>query len=546
MAQFKYIKGDNTEGMVEATSADEAIKNAPDRLATSGVQAIPQAPTAPVIPVDSAMGGTPPLPKVDNKPIPSATTGSVSSAITSATTPPPEPVKEDTTARGTMEKLAGKLFGGDQDVASQREAIRVEQQTKEKEAQARLLGSKLTARQREIQKGLEAIEANPRGQTEYALNAEINKYNRETARELADLSFSYNVALGDYQAAEKIVSERLSDIQAQRSQDIQAFNTLFNFVQNDMTESEKLQAQQAFQEKQGEKDFAQRKELMAYENTLKQSDPMYQAQLEKAQRDLAGGGAPSIETITNADGSKVSVIWNAKTGQFEPVNVAGNIKNELKDDSLTAKVNLIDSIINSNAMDSVVGTSLFSRAPGGAWDVTQRIVGSTLVGAAGGAAAGAPFAGVGAIPGTILGAGAGLATGIGLSTQGLKDKLTGERQNFIAGVEQLVSKEFLDSLISVKAQGATFGALQKAEQDALTQAATKIGTWRIREGDKENGKVLGYNASEKDFTAELQTIQRLAQKAIAINRGDVFSPQEREMMDKMFNSTQGLTAGDFY
>jgi hypothetical protein len=281
--QFKYIKSDNTEGMVTASSAEEAIKTAPDRLATSGVQAIPQAPTAPVIPVDSAMGAVQTLPQVDNRPLPTATAGSVQGAITTAAMPPVEPVKEDTTARGKMESLASKIFGGGQDVAAEREQLRIDAQTREKEAQARLLGNKLTARQRDIQKGLEAIEANPRGKTEYALNTEINKYNRETARELADLSFSYNVALGDYQAAEKIVSERLSDIQAQRSQDIQAFNTLFNFVQNDMTESEKLQAQQAFQEKQNETNFAQQKELMAYENTLKQADPMYQAQLKKLQ-----------------------------------------------------------------------------------------------------------------------------------------------------------------------------------------------------------------------------------------------------------------------
>jgi len=304
--QFKYIKSDNTEGMVTASSAEEAMKTAPDRLATSGVQAIPQAPTAPVIPVDSAMGAVQPLPQVDNRPLPTATTGSVQGAITTAAMPPVEPVKEDTTARGKMESLASKIFGGGQDVAAEREQLRIDAQTREKEAQARLLGNKLTARQRDIQKGLEAIEANPRGQTEYALNAEINKYNRETARELADLSFSYNVALGDYQAAEKIVSERLSDIQAQRSQDIQAFNTLFNFVQNDMTESEKLQAQQAFQEKQNETNFEQQQELARLNSTLsierateesklKQSDPLYQAQLAKAQADLATGGVSWTE-----------------------------------------------------------------------------------------------------------------------------------------------------------------------------------------------------------------------------------------------------------
>jgi len=284
--QYKYIKSDNTEGMVSASSAEEAMKTATDRLATSGVQAIQQAPTAPVIPIDSVMTPTPTIPKINTTPVPPSTEGSVSNALATASMPPVEPVKEDTTARGTMEKLAGKLFGGGQDVVAEREQLRIDAQTREKEAQSRLMGNKLTARQEKLRRDIEAIQTTA-GLTKAQADAKVSEISRVANRELADLSFSYNVALGDYQAAEKIVSERLSDIQAQRTQDIQAFNTLFNFVQNDMTESEKLQAQQAWQEKQNEKDFAQRKELMAYENTLKQADPLYQAQLLKAQAELA-------------------------------------------------------------------------------------------------------------------------------------------------------------------------------------------------------------------------------------------------------------------
>jgi hypothetical protein len=456
MAQFKYIKGDNTEGMVEATSANEAIKNAPDRLATSGVQAIPQAPTAPVIPVDTIMGGTPTLPQVDNAPIPSATTGSVSSAITSATTPPPEPVKEDTTARGRLDTLAGKLFGS-QDVAAEREAIRVEQQTKEKEAQARVLGNQLTARQREIQKGLESIEANSRGKGEYALNAEINKYNRETARELADLSFSYNVALGDYQAAEKIVSERLSDIQAQRAQDIQAFNTLFNFVQNDMTESEKLEAQQAWQDKQSEKDFAQRKELMAYENTLKQADPMYQAQLAKARADLV-----SSQTL-------------AETPETSELVMAGNKQN----------IDNIEQLLTSGGMSTAVGTSILSRAPRGVLGTIGKI--ATVIG----------------IPGLFKDA---------------WKSTTGQTQDFIAGVEQLQSQLSLDSLINAKAKGATFGALSDTEMRILSASASKIGSYVVK--DKE-GKAVGYNTTEANFQKELNKINNFAKLDYLLKGGNL-------------------------
>jgi hypothetical protein len=90
------------------------------------------------------------------------------------------------------------------------------------------------------------------------------------------------------------------------------------------------------------------------------------------------------------------------------------------------KVTLIDGIMSSPAMDSVVGTSFLTRAP------------STFLGTAG------RIVSLAGIPSVIGGA---------------KDTITGERQNFIGSVEQLVDQEFLDKLISVKAKGATFGAL---------------------------------------------------------------------------------------
>src|SRR3990167_7192811 len=85
----------------------------------------------------------------------------------------------------------------------------------------------------------------------------------------------------------------------------------------------------------------------------------------------------------------------------------------------------IQQITQSPAIDSVVGTSLIGRAAGG----FKGVIGRFLTGAVG-AVAGAPLGGVGAIPGAVIG---GLVGGIGLASQGAKDKFSGERQNLIAG-----------------------------------------------------------------------------------------------------------------
>lgn len=92
---------------------------------------------------------------------------------------------------------------------------------------------------------------------------------------------------------------------------------------------------------------------------------------------------------------------------------------------------------------------------------------------------------------------------------------TGNGQNFIAGVEQLISRETLDTLVNLKERGGTLGALSEKELQALEASASKIGTWRITD---DNNAVTGYRANEKDFERELKNLQMLTNRAI-INAG---------------------------
>lgn len=88
------------------------------------------------------------------------------------------------------------------------------------------------------------------------------------------------------------------------------------------------------------------------------------------------------------------------------------------------------------------------------------------------------------------------------------------KQNFIAGVEQLVSGLSLDSLISAKAQGATFGALSDTEMRILASSATRIGTWAKKD---DSGKIVGYKIDEQSFKDELDNINKILLKGITSN-----------------------------
>ncbi len=118
---------------------------------------------------------------------------------------------------------------------------------------------------------------------------------------------------------------------------------------------------------------------------------------------------------------------------------------------------------------------------------------------------------------------------------------SGAKQNFIASVEQMRSQLNLNALIDAKAKGATFGALSDQELQVLASTATKIGTWAMKDKD---GKVTGYNASEKDFKQELDKINNFAKLDYVLKGGspaDVNIKQEPDGTYTTINSDGSIT-----
>jgi hypothetical protein len=93
----------------------------------------------------------------------------------------------------------------------------------------------------------------------------------------------------------------------------------------------------------------------------------------------------------------------------------------------------------------------------------------------------------------------------------VQDFFTGGKQDFVADIKNLTSKETLDNLIGIKQAGGTFGSLTEKELQMLIDSATKIGNW---ERTDEKGNTY-YNVGEKFFDEELNKLKTLANKAIA-------------------------------
>ena len=115
-----------------------------------------------------------------------------------------------------------------------------------------------------------------------------------------------------------------------------------------------------------------------------------------------------------------------------------------------------------------------------------------------------------------------------LSRTSFTNWFTGGKSNFIAGVEQMRSQLNLETLINAKAQGATFGALSDNELKMLASAASKIGSWAVKDS---NGNIIGYNASEKDFKAELDKINNFAKLDYLLKGGNMEDVGAQQLED---------------
>jgi len=114
--------------------------------------------------------------------------------------------------------------------------------------------------------------------------------------------------------------------------------------------------------------------------------------------------------------------------------------------------------------------------------------------------------------------------------------ISSSKQDFAASVNQLVNQGVLDALLELKKQGGTLGALSEKEGTMLRESASKIGTWEIK---RKDGKVVGYDTSEKSFIKELNTIKASTQRiknAINESKGitATLSPEDTTEIDQLY------------
>lgn len=389
------------------------------------------------------------------------------------------------------------------------------------------------------------LEGQGRGITDTIIGGQQARISREAAIMAMPIQAQLAAAQGNLEQAKELMGQlyqaKSADIQADQTYRTNLANSVMgwaNTAQSNILQAKLSDISQGAQTAQANLAYQRQLGLQALEYgqnglitgissidpnspTFEQDIAAYTAQLRKPVTTTTK--APTLQNFGTSD----NPIWKQydyATGEWVDVaGVAGasTPQQAVKLSMGQQQLDLIGSILGSNAMDSAVGTSIFSRGAGTTGGVMGRLLAGGAAGATVGATAGLAGGPLAPITST-MGAVGGGVIGAGLAAlQGSKDTLiTGERQNFIANVDQLTAKLTNAELIKAKAAGATYGALGVKEQQLLENAATKINNWAIHEGGDPEAPVIGYNTSEKNMKAELDNIAYYTKLDYVLSGGD--------------------------
>lgn len=253
------------------------------------------------------------------------------------------------TARGLLET----------DVKAERLQAREDAGVIEKEAVQRQEYDALTRAREDKRMRIEEIQRQS-GLTKAQKDAMVSEESRVFDRQIADKSFSYNVALGDYQAAEKIANDYIADLQTERQNKQNAWSMLFQLSQNDMTESEKIEAQQAFQEKMLAEQAKIAREDAIFRNSLSQNDPLYKLNVQIKQAEL------NSEKVAAENARKAAELGQLTTEQSKLATELRKEANGLAEVKVTKElepniVSLLSALEKENGVGDISAINSFQR-----------------------------------------------------------------------------------------------------------------------------------------------------------------------------------------
>lgn len=203
--------------------------------------------------------------------VPNVQSNTASVALASSLPSIQEPVQQQT-APSTREQIQQQILelinkqGTQGEVAAD---IYKQEGVSEKQKLAQDLTKQYEQKQQAYTKKIEQIRENKAGLFGGAVEQEVANVERQMNSELADIAIQQKAAVGDYTGAMEIADKKIAAQFEPIDNQIKGLQLVYSFLQDDLTESEKLQAQAAIQEKQALMEFAMQKEMALYNSYLK-------------------------------------------------------------------------------------------------------------------------------------------------------------------------------------------------------------------------------------------------------------------------------------
>ena len=360
----------------------------------------------------------------------------------------------NTDVRGQIQQGVSDMFN--RDIAKESGDIRDSYGLQAKEQLARELGNEATALKRDYEAQIRELQKNPEGKLRGALQAETNDLTIKANLALSEKMFQYSIANGDFQQADKLAQQAIGDLERADARKLKLFETAYNFVQNDLSESEKLQVQQNFQAQQDERNFEQNQLMAEFNYNL-------------------GAGQRAFENSLKARNLQLTEAKFAQemADRARELNQEANddgivpFKNENQVASAQAQIDTIDNLKTHKGKSKAVGVFKLGRFT--------------------------PFK---------------------------VDVGTGEVADYIGDIDALTKDMTIDNLINTKAEGGTFGALNIEELKLLAESATKINGWRRQEQQGDDLVTTHYSVSEKKMDEELDKISAFRKLDFVLKGGD--------------------------
>ena len=198
--------------------------------------------------------------------------------------------------------------------ADAKQAIREEEQLAQKRAFANDLYNEMLQSEQAYKDRRNALEKNPEGKLRGALNDELNDLSVEFSRQRANDMISYNIALGDFRGAEESVNARIADMDADLNRRSNMLAQVYQFLGDDLTESEKLQVNQAFEKEMADKQVENQKELARYDDELARSRALFTASLNPVEEEVV---VDQTDSLLNTVGFMRESIEAIKGGLYK-------------------------------------------------------------------------------------------------------------------------------------------------------------------------------------------------------------------------------------